>query len=725
MLASPAIDWVKVTVVLLSMIVPGVALFAVLIGPRRFRPAATLGLTLAFGYAAVLTVGFVLALFQILNEATVVAAWVVLSATCLILGRRRLAEHVHSFVDTVRNDPLPFALGVLVVLSFAVARASFPPIMNLEPTAMRYWVDGVEIADAGGFPSAVLHWGRLLPPAMSKVGLNSFFAASSLLIGREAFPALGAMLFVLSVSIAIVGWGALDALGLRWTAPAAVLWLFANVVAGQLELTRDLARVLAEDWGRMLGLAMLTVATVALWRLAPVPDDRGGEHGARARRLEERGDRIRLGCVMGLLLGVAAVTHLVAAAAFLGIVGALALVTLAAERAPRRVLTVAAAGILTAAMVAGAALTLPPGELGFGGASGDAGYQSIRDRYGFAPSWDPVLYLTRGKVDQEVGRSEEPIDVWRLFLLRADSHNRSSPGVWPGLTLEVLMPFVLAAIGLLLTLFLGDRRLRIVVVSILLFAVLLVAVGIGFSIRYDVQALEQFARRRLTDYWGIPFVLLAAAGLETSLRRIGGISSTRATGGRHLPRKGRGAIPAIGGVLITVLVAGSLLPGLAPARRRVRERTSSLGAISWVADHVPCEGRILADRRTLATFELLTGHAGAIEGMGPHLRTDVLRIAVGEMLAAQRFFTEPSEEYLRSRGVAAVIITERKVKLGGWQQLTHGSELVRGLLDEAPFLDLAHSSKHARIYLVRGFKPDPDLPRVADAPGYRCEVTDI
>ena len=50
---------------------------------------------------------------------------------------------------------------------------------------------------------------------------------------------------------------------------------------------------------------------------------------------------------------------------------------------------------------------------------------------------------------------------------------------------------------------------------------------------------------------------------------------------------------------------------------------------------MPCDGTVLADRRTLGTFEAMTRHAGAVEGMGPYLRPMVLSTAIRTLLAAQ------------------------------------------------------------------------------------------
>ncbi len=132
---------------------------------------------------------------------------------------------------------------------------------------------------------------------------------------------------------------------------------------------------------------------------------------------------------------------------------------------------------------------------------------------------------------------------------------------------------------------------------------------------------------------------------------------------------------------------------------------------------------MLADRRTLATFETLTRHGGAIEGMGPYLRPAVLTTAIRSLLDARRFFLNPGAGagYLRRAGVAAVVVTTYDQTLGGV-----GGPLKFGLgkdsnLDRVSFLRLVARSSTVRVYEVRSLGPPPlGSPDVRNLPGYRC-----
>ena len=71
---------------------------------------------------------------------------------------------------------------------------------------------------------------------------------------------------------------------------------------------------------------------------------------------------------------------------------------------------------------------------------------------------------------------------------------------------------------------------------------------------------------------------------------------------------------------------------------------------------------LLADRRTLGTFQAIAGRAGVMEGMGPHIRPAVLELAIGEIFRGRAFFERPAHglAYLRERAVAAIVSgTER------------------------------------------------------------------
>jgi hypothetical protein len=234
-------------------------------------------------------------------------------------------------------------------------------------------------------------------------------------------------------------------------------------------------------------------------------------------------------------------------------------------------------------------------------------------------------------------------------------------------------------------------------------------VGIAFALRYDLYALERFGNRRLFNYAMLPYVVVLLAGGEAVLRWIA------ARGRTHE----RTVSIAAGAFVIATLIA--FLPSAGwPKAGKVGNLRQQVQLLQWIRDHVPCEGRVLADRRTLATFQTMTGHAAVLEGMGPHLRPEVLVRAIGELLRAKTFLEDPEGQrrYLEERGVAVVVATRPFAEFAGWIRVLR--------LPPNPFRDIGYlrpvyQSHVGTVYLVEGSVPSPSLPVVEGRPGFRCE----
>jgi hypothetical protein len=268
----------------------------------------------------------------------------------------------------------------------------------------------------------------------------------------------------------------------------------------------------------------------------------------------------------------------------------------------------------------------------------------------------------------------------------------------------VILP-VAGLLALFILLRWGGSLLRAMAVASAATAAVILAVALAFSYRFDVYVLAEFGPRRLFDYTAIPAVLIAAGVLELALERWA---------------KGRAPVIAAAGV---VLLAAFAVPRNVSSSSDERFFSSALAPLAWVSDHVPCDGKILADRRTLATFETLTRHAGAIEGMGPYLRPAVLSTAIRSLLAARTFFRDPAanEEFLRRNGIAAVVVTSYDQTLGGvGGPLKEASDPAKRVA-AAPFLRPVAGSSTVRVYGADRFRP-PDSAGidVTRLPGYRC-----
>ncbi|MCA1726338.1 MAG: hypothetical protein LC722_01385 [Actinobacteria bacterium] len=252
--------------ILAVLMVPGLPASLWVAPPGRLDPVTrvalvpVLGAVVAGGVAFILTVAG--SLWAPAFMAGVLAASVALG---LVVARRAgWRTHARSFAAQVRADPWPIALGALVLLGIAAVRWSFTPDVHFSAaSAWRYWADAIEIADAHRVPAHSLQYGMPLVPTVSKVFLNALNAAFSFVAGRDALPALGALLWLGSVGLAAALWSVGRELGLRWTAPILALLLVANRTLLNPEITTDLDAYRAETFGRLIAFGGLALAVHA------------------------------------------------------------------------------------------------------------------------------------------------------------------------------------------------------------------------------------------------------------------------------------------------------------------------------------------------------------------------------------------------------------------------------------------------------------------------------
>ena len=694
----------SVLLTLAYLLVPGAGI-SLSTGIARGRgPVTFLAASLGCGFAAVATLSLVLALLGILSLPAIVIVWTLTGAGVWFVAvtTGEVGAHVRDWRRVATDDPWSSLAAVVTIVGVLVVRWTYPPLANMGATAMRYWADALEIADAHGIPANTLQWGTLLRPATSKSVLNSFNAGFSLLTGRGPLESMSILLFIVSVSLVIVMIALLWALGLNRLAPIGALVLFVNHVTGS-ELTADLTRNLAENWGRLAALAGVLLAILALSRSsedAAARDAADGVHVARGHLV-----------VAGWVLGTAAGTHLVAAAFGALFVVAYAVAQMVVRGSPMVTLTRTAWLASVALVVATLSLVLPAGDLGFGGAAGDAGYRALRSELGLPPTFDPTRFLVTGRLENPAGDESIGIgDVAEAFAYRAAGRNVQV--VQPDLgVLPPWVPFGELALALVIVITVsawGPRDLRVAVVCASILAVLMFLVGVAFALHYDLYALERFGNRRLFNYAMLPYVVVLLAGAEAVLRWIAARGRTRE---RVV------SLAACG--LVAVTLIGFLPSAGWPKVGKVGNLRQQIQLLQWVKENVPCDGRVLADRRTLATFQTMTGHAAVLEGMGPHLRPGVLVRAIGELLRAKAFFENPrgQQSYLDERGVAVVVATRPFAEFAGWIRVLR---LPPNPFRDVPYLRPVYRSHVGTVYLVEGSVPSPSLPAVEGRPGYRC-----
>ncbi|MBI3647729.1 MAG: hypothetical protein HY240_03085 [Actinobacteria bacterium] len=727
-----AVDVGGFALVALILAVPGFGVTLAVAGPGDLPLEARLAVSIPAGFALLGALMFSLVIAHRLVAPWAVAFAVVGTVAVWLVGwrRHRFRDHLAAWRSELREDGWTFAVFGVLLLAFVAVRLTYGPIGMLAPTSLRYWADGVEISDTHGLPARSLQWDTLIPPTVSKIVLNSVNASARLLFGREPTHALSILLAVNAVGLFLAGFGLARAIGLRRTAPLVPLALFLNVTSAATGLAHDLSHYLAEDWGRLLILGALVLAIRAIRGAASGGSTSASPSDARAC--------LPIVLASAAMMGIGAGTHLIPLA-----VGGLFLVcyglgALAAFPSPRGWVRLAVPGVLTFGVIAAIVLLTPGGDLGFQGAAGSDAYLKIRQDLGLPANFDPTLFLVKGT-------GQPPPQGGTFYYSPGQEYQWfASDMVGGSATHQVhgvasLAGPALLVVALLVGLF-GGRPLRAVAIACVLFAIGLLGTGLAFLARYDLFALADFGRRRLFDYSAIPVVLLLASLIETGVDRAVAWTSARP----RLPR----ALAASVGAVALALGAVAMPAAVAPS---TTDR-SLVDLASWIHENVPCEGRILADRRTLATFQTLADRAGVLEGMGPHVRPDVLELALRQLFEARAFFTNPLEHqsYLADHGVAVVVVSSASNDLAGWMKVDpqirfrapsaiaadehaygypetgspslpswQASSALRRLAED-PALKLVYVSSGAMAFEVIGFQPTPGLPSVASQPGFGC-----
>ncbi|MBA3363832.1 MAG: hypothetical protein H0T07_05455, partial [Actinobacteria bacterium] len=641
-----------------------------------------------------------LALIGIFEPATLAVSWVVGCAAALIVALRRGAIGTISkgWLEHIRSDPWATAGAAATVIGVAIARSMIAPVTALAPTVLRNWADALEIADAGRIPEGTLQWGTVLPPITSKVVLNAFNAGASMLLGREVVVPQAALLSVVTIGLVVIVIALLTEMGLRRLAPIGALLLLVNHLAA-FDLSTDLGRNLAENWGRLAAFSAVLCGVLAM-RLAPTAD--GSENRPRIP------DRTPLVVVGAILLGISAGTHLVTASVGVATICAITLASMVLTGWTRSTVLATGAILGGALTIGGAILALAPGDLGFTGAVGPDPYRRLEAELDLPPDFDPTRFITTHDVaTAQRGRPADIGDVAEAFAYKVGGYDlvRVGPGeAWSSWALA--LPTVVALVLVLVVLLVGPSALRIVVLSAVILAVTLFVVGVVFALRYDEFVLEWFGNRRLFGYAVIPYVLVLIAAGEAALLRVSAS-----------PARAIAPIIAIAVVVTSTVVFAE---GVVDREDSDQPWTSQLALVEWVGRHVPCEGRVLADRRTLGTFQAIAGRAGVMEGMGPHIRPAVLELAIAEIFRGRAFFEQPADglAYLRERSVAAIVVTRPSRRFG-----ILGYPIARvppHRLDRVPFLRSGFRNAAGSVYLVEGTRPVASLPRVAGRPGFRC-----
>jgi hypothetical protein len=666
--------------VLVLVLIPGFGATLLVYPPERVGLPARAALSFGFGYAVAAMTSFALALFGLLNPLVFLASITAVSVALWYFGLKRgsLRHHFASMAAEIRADPLALGGGLAVLLGIAILRSTIDPLWNLPGAAgFRYWGDATEIADAGAFPELSLQYGRLYPPAISKLLLNCFNAGVITIVGSEALAGMAAVLWTASVGMAVAMWAVGRELGLRYFAPLLPVVTMSNQVVLNREISEDLQILRAENVGRMIAFCVVVAGIVTLKK--------------------------RRGWIQPLLVGtlatVAATTHLIALLVGMLMLGCYAFGRILRDAHRIQTLLRALAIPATGVIITAALFLVVPGSVGFEGASDTQQYELIDGRF------DPTRFLSgQGALETpaEVRMEDSGRSIPDTFVASALGRDTGAGGPSGGGLFPLLVVGGLVIAATMLIWFPPELRYT-ALVGWGTSAGLVVAT-IVMTQRSDLQVLTTFGARRMFDYstFAVLLVLLglveAAVGLLTRSRPL---------------------MVSIAATLAVLVITALVIPSVqrAPAGRGSAAGKGELRLLNWLRENIPCDDRLLANQRTTGVFKVITGRVALAEGMAPYLRPRMLQEVVSLLLEARDFYRDPTKNLgLLEREAIDYVIILGKRRWG----FSYGARGVR-TLPPAPFLQPVFRSEGVQVFEVSGLSEGNDRPDASTSAGYDCK----
>ena len=612
------------------VLLPGAGAALAVSAPTQITLETAVALAFGLGYALAGMAATALAVTGTIGKASLAIAWAFVTATAwaVAVRRRSAVRHARVFARQARRSPWTTGSGMVALVAFAAHQLQVPPISNLAYEApWRYWADGLEILHAGGIPTSSPQWGLDLVPTVSKVLLNSFESGVAAVAPNGDLAAIGALVWLAAVGLFAALLALARELGLRGASAAVpVLTLAApSWLPLGSEYRADLLVYRVENIGRMVAVCAVVTALLAVRR-------RGG---------------MRYAVLSGLMLGAGALTHLIPV-----LVAGAFLIWYAAGRVALRWRgvrpTMVAAGITVAvtAVVWAAGILPAGGDIGFQRAGGGSGYP------GFPVTVDPtksfqVAHLAHPR-GRRTGWAIPPARVAEGAVAAAFSRGEAaSSHEYAGVALLAAV-----SVGLLWR---RRRLLGPVVLACWLTSLAFLAAGLLFSHRFRTRIPADFGPRRLFENEVLLLALLAAAAAGYALRLAVGRSRRARIGGAA----------ALTAAAVALIITEPLPAASAQDR-------AGLDVMAAVSSSVPCGARMLVDRRTAGSFEVLARRVSVDEGMAPYLRPAVLREVLPVVLGAHRFFRDPAGNaaFLVEHRIDAVVVV-RGAHVGGAPILRH------------------------------------------------------
>jgi hypothetical protein len=656
--------------------VPGVAASLAAFRPGEVAIVTRLAAAFGLGYAAAAGCAYVLAATHAFRLGLFIPLWLVVSAALWVVAIRRASIHdqATALMGDVNNNLFPLLLGAVVVAAVLIAHLSYLHLLGAPRYV--YYLNGLEIANSHGVPSATLEYGQSWAPATDKIFLDAFTGVVGL-ISNNAAVGPGVLLWVSTAGAAIGLWATAWELGIRRVGGLLPLLLLDNrLVLNLAVVTSSFTDYRSVDFGRAVAFCALALGIFAIRERRTLP-----------------------AIIAGVVLGAASGTHLVPVViVVIGLFFTGVAEFLRAHGARNR-LAPFQYGIILAAVggICGVVIRIfAGGSFGLGGASSPATYSSIHT------SFDPTAYLYAGVFIPRASAS----GLWYLPPSQVlYDMMTSSEFVWPSWALWVLFSAAVVAAVLLFLLARDDLRIAGVVGLGIFLGVM--AIALAFDLHYHVYIEATFGIRRLREATSLGLIIVALGVIEGLLALLA----------RH-----RARLTIAVSVVVVVALAAWLLPSNS-LRTDTRLSHDRVMLINWMRTQTPCNARFLVNERTEGAVTSLTGRYALLEGMGPFLRVDKLPYVVGLMLSARRFFQDPrsNEAFLREHGISYVVVSKVGLLLGytGPPGTANIPEL-----NAAPFLQQVLVTRSAIVYQVRNARPGPVSP-LLKGPILHCITTPV
>jgi hypothetical protein len=656
--------------------VPGVAASLAAFRPGEVAIVTRLAAAFGLGYAAAGGCAYVLAATHAFRLSFFIPLWLVVSAALWVVAIRRASIHdqATALMGDVDKNLFPLLLGALVVAAVLIAHLSYLHLLGAPRYV--YYLNGLEIANSHGVPSATLEYGQSWAPATDKIFLDAFTGVVGL-ISNNAAVGPGVLLWVSTAGAAIGLWATAWELGIRRVGGLLPLLLLDNqLVLNLAVVTSSFTDYRSVDFGRAVAFCALALGIFAIRERRTLP-----------------------AIIAGVVLGAASGTHLVPVVIVaIGLFFTGVAEFLRAHGARNR-LAPFQYGIILAAVggICGVVIRIfAGGSFGLGGASSPATYSSIHT------SFDPTAYLYAGVFIPRGSTS----GLWYLPPSQVlYDMMTSSQFVWPSWALWVLFSAAVVTAVLLFLLARDDLRIAGVVGLGIFLGVM--AIALAFDLHYHVYIEATFGIRRLREATSLGLIIIALGVIEGLLALLA----------RH-----RARLTIAVSVVVVVALAAWLLPNNS-LRTDTRLSHERVMLINWMRTQTPCNARFLVNERTEGAVTSLTGRYALLEGMGPFLRVDKLPYVVSLMLSARRFFQDPrsNEAFLREHGISYVVVSKAGLLLGytGPPGTANIPEL-----DAAPFLQQVLVTRSAIVYQVRNARPGPVSP-LLKGPILHCITTPV